>query len=442
MIDVGEEVRYARSGELNIAYRVLGEGPLDLVWVPNWLSNVDLWGEEQRFARFFDRLASFARVIVFDRRGSGLSDPVVGAPTLEERMEDIRTVMEGAQSERAAIVGFSEGVPMAALFSATFPERSSALVLYAGYARTMVSDDYPWAPATGDGRWRCMISQWGTGRNVAWFAPSMVDDPAFVAWWARFERSAASPGSVRQILRLNAEIDVRDVLSAIQVPTLVLHREGDRTIEVGNGRYLAEQIPDARLVEVPGDDHVPMVGDQDAILDEIQEFLTGARDEHEPDRTLSTVLFTDIVGSTELASEMGDRSFRDLVERHDAVIRRELRRHRGREVKTMGDGFLATFDGPARGIRCAVACVRELRAVGIKIRAGLHTGETEMVGDDVGGIAVHIAARVMALAGASEVLVSSTVKDLVVGSGIDFADRGVHDLKGVPGEWRVYAVAG
>jgi class 3 adenylate cyclase len=440
MIDVGEEVRYARSGELNIAYRVLGEGPLDLVWVPNWLSNVDLWGEEQRFARFFDRLASFARVIVFDRRGSGLSDPVVGAPTLEERMEDIRTVMEGAQSERAAIVGFSEGVPMAALFAATFPERSSALVLYAGYARTMVSDDYPWAPATGDGRWRCMISQWGTGRNVAWFAPSMVDDPAFVAWWARFERSAASPGSVRQILRLNAEIDVRDVLSAIQVPTLVLHREGDRTIEVGNGRYLAEQIPDARLVEVPGDDHVPMVGDQDALLDEIEEFLTGARSIRETERVLATVMFTDLSRSTELAGSLGDRRWRSLLERHDAAVRREVERCRGQAIKSLGDGVLATFDGPARAIRCALAIRERLRPLGLELRAGLHTGEIETIENDVSGIAVHITARVLESARPGEILASSTVRDLVVGSGLAFEDRGTHELRGVPGEWRLHAV--
>jgi pimeloyl-ACP methyl ester carboxylesterase len=434
------ETRYARSGDLNIAYQVLGGGDLDLIWVPNWLTNVDIWWEEPTFVRFFQRQASFARLILFDRRGSGLSDPVVGAPTLEERMDDIRAVMDTVGSERAAICGFSEGAPMAILFAATYPERSTALVLYAAAAKMYPTPDYPFAPAATD--WRGVIRNWGTGQNLELFAPSAASDPRYRTFWGRFEKATASPGWLLRVLRLNAEVDVRAVLPSISVPTLVIHRAGDQTVDVKNGRYLGQTIPGARYVELPGDDHVPMVGDQDAILDEIQEFLTGARDEHEPDRTLSTVLFTDIVGSTELASEMGDRSFRDLVERHDAVIRRELRRHRGREVKTMGDGFLATFDGPARGIRCAVACVRELRAVGIRIRAGLHTGETEMVGDDVGGIAVHIAARVMALAGASEVLVSSTVKDLVVGSGIDFADRGVHDLKGVPGEWRVYAVAG
>ena len=331
---------------------------------------------------------------------------------------------------------------MAALFAATFPERSSALVLYAGYARTMVLKDYPWAPATGDGRWRCMISQWGTGRNVAWFAPSMSDDPAFVAWWASFERAAASPGSVRQILRLNAEIDVRDVLPAIQVPTLVLHREGDRTIDVGNGRYLAERIPGARLVEAPGDDHVPMVGDQDALLDEIEEFLTGARSARETERVLATVMFTDLSRSTELAGRLGDRRWRGLLERHDATVRREVEPARGRPIKSLGDGVLATFDGPARAIRCALAIRERLRPLGLELRAGLHTGEMETIENDVSGIAVHIAARVLEAARPGEVLASSTVRDLVVGSGLAFEDRGTHELRGVPGEWRLHAVVG
>jgi class 3 adenylate cyclase len=442
MIEVAQDVCYARSGELNIAYRVLGEGPRDVVWVPNWLSNVDAWREEPSFARFFDRLASFARVILFDRRGSGLSDPVIGAPTLEERMDDIRAVMEAAGSEQAAIIGFSEGVPMAALFAGTFPERSTALVLYAGYARTTTSDDYPWAPATGDGRWRRMIRDWGTGRNVAWFAPSMSDDHAFVAWWGRFERAGASPGSVLQILRLNAEIDVRDVLVAIQVPTLVLHRSGDLIIDARNGRYLAQHIPGARLVELPGRDHVPMVGDQDALLDEIEEFLTGARSAREGERVLATVMFTDLSGSTELAGRLGDRRWRDLLERHDAIVSREIERFRGRAVKSTGDGVLATFDGPARAIRCAVGIRASLRALGLELRAGLHTGEIETIGEDVGGIAVHIAARVLDAAHAGEILTSSTVRDLVVGSGLGFEDRGSHELRGVPGEWQLHAVAG
>ena len=432
------QTRYARSGDINIAYQVVGDGDHDLVWVPNWLSNVDVWWDEPEFARFFERLGSFSRLLMFDRRGSGLSDPVTGAPTLEERMDDIRAVMDAAGSERAALCGFSEGAPMAVVFAATYPERVSALVLYGAYAKTVPVPDYPFGPAAVD--YRDVIRRWGTGDNLDLFAPSALADRRFRAAWGRVERSTASPGWVLRVLRLNAEIDVRAVLPTISVPTLVIHRAGDRTVDVRNGRYIAAHVPGARYVELPGGDHVPMVGDQDAILDEIEEFVTGGRVEREPDRVLATVLFTDIVGSTRLASEIGDRAFRDLVASHDRTIRRELRRHDGREVKTTGDGFLATFSGPQRAIRCALDAARDLRELGIEIRAGLHTGETEVIGDDVGGIAVHIAARVMAKAGPSELLVSSRVKDLVVGSGIAFADRGLHALKGVPGEWRLYAV--
>jgi class 3 adenylate cyclase len=437
--------RYARCDELNIAYQVVGDGDLDLVWVPNWLSNVDMWRDEPSSARFFDRLASFSRLIIFDRRGSGVSDPVVGAPTLEERMDDIRIVMDEVGSERAALFGFSEGAPMASLFAASHPERVSALVLYGAYARSLATPDYPWAPAAlrpgGEaGRWDTAIRSWGTGENLRIFAPSMADDARFRRWWGRFERAAASPASAVEILRLNREIDVREILPAIGVPTLVLHREGDRTVAVENARFLAREIPGARLVEQPGDDHVPMVGDQDALLGEVEEFLTGVRQEREPDRVLATVLFTDIVGSTERAGELGDRAWRDLLASHDALVRQELERHRGREIKTVGDGFLATFDGPARAIRCAVAATRAVSQIGVQMRAGLHTGEVEVIGDDVGGMAVHIGARVGASASPGEVLVSGTVRDLVVGSGIGFHDRGAHTLRGVPGEWRLFAV--
>ncbi len=437
--------RYARSGDLNIAYQVVGNGALDIVWVPNWISNVDMWRDEPSSARFLDRLASFSRLIVFDRRGSGLSDPVVGAPTLEERMDDIRIVMDEVGSERAALFGFSEGAPMAALFAASHPERVSALLLYGAYARTMRAPDYPWAPAgyagtAEEGRWDGAVRHWGTGENLSVFAPSVADDTRFRAWWGRLERAAASPSSVVEILRLNREIDVRGVLPAIGVPTLVLHREGDLTVDVENARFLAREIPDACLIELPGDDHVPMVGDQDALLGEVEEFLTGMRQEREADRVLATVLFTDIVGSTERAGELGDRAWRDLLAAHDELVRRELERHRGREIKTVGDGFLATFDGPARAIRCAVAATRAVSQIGVQMRAGLHTGEVEVIGDDVGGMAVHIGARVGASARPGEVLVSGTVRDLVVGSGIDFHDRGPHTLRGVPGEWRLFAV--
>ena len=433
-------IRYARAGELNIAYQTVGEGDLDLVWVPNWLSNLDVWRDEPSFARFFDRVSSFSRLILFDRRGSGLSDPVAGAPTLEERMDDIRIVMDAVGSQRAALWGFSEGSPMAALFAATYPERVSALVLYGAYARSLAADDYPWGPARRDGRWTIAVREWGTGSNLELFAPAVAGDARFREWWARFERGAASPGSVLEILRLNGEIDVRDVLSTISVPTLVIHRTGDRVVDVENGRFLAEHIPGARYVELPGDDHVPMVGDADTIIDETEEFLTGMRPGAEPDRVLATVLFTDIVDSTRRAGELGDRRWRDLLDSHHAVVRGELARFRGREVKTVGDGFLATFDGPARAIRCALAVRDAVAGLGLEVRAGLHTGEAEVMGQDVGGIAVHIAARVVAAARAGEVLASSTVRDLVVGSGIEFADRGRHALRGVPGEWRLFAV--
>ncbi len=437
--------RYARCGDLNIAYQVVGDGALDLVWVPNWVSNVDMWRDEPAVARFFDRLASFSRLIAFDRRGTGLSDPVVGAPTLEERMDDIRIVMDEVGSERAALFGVSEGAPMASLFAASHPERVSALVLYGAYARSLAAPDYPWAPAHfrpggESGRWDQAIRDWGTGENLRIFAPSMADDARFRGWWARFERAAASPASALEILRLNREIDVRGILPAIGVPTLILHREEDRTVDVENARFLAREIPDARLVVQPGEDHLPMVGDQDGLLGEVEEFLTGMRMAREADRVLATVLFTDIVGSTERAGELGDRAWRDLLASHDALVRRELERHRGREIKTVGDGFLATFDGPARAIRCAVAATRAVAQIGVQMRAGLHTGEVEVIGDDVGGMAVHIGARVGASAAPGEVLVSGTVRDLVVGSGIGFSDRGVHTLRGVPGEWRLFAV--
>jgi pimeloyl-ACP methyl ester carboxylesterase len=435
------DVRYAQSGDLNVAYRVLGTGPLDLVWVPNWVSNVD-WIDEPIFERFFQRLASFARVIVFDRRGTGLSDPSDGAPDLEERMDDIRAVMDAAGSERAALFGYSEGGPMTALFAASHPDRVSALILFGSYAKTAATEDYPWGPAKMDGRWGRMIANWGTGRNLVEWVPSVAGDESTQAWWGRYERNAVSPGALLEILRLNAEIDIRDVLSAIRVPTLVIHRTDDQTISVENSRYLAEHIPGARLVELPGADHSAAFGDSDAVIAETEEFLTGAREAHQPDRVLATVLFTDIVDSTGHLNRLGDRRYRDLLARHHGLIRRELQRFRGREVKTIGDGFLATFDGPARAIRAGREITRCVRDLGVQLRCGLHTGEVEVIGDDVGGIAVHIAARVTDAADPDEVLVSSTVKDLVVGSGLHFSDRGTRELRGVPGEWRLYALAG
>ena len=435
------ETRYVRSsGDARIAYQVAGDGPLDLVFVSGFVSNVEDYWDEPFFARFFERLCSFARVAVFDKRGQGFSDRPPEPPTLEQTMDDIRAVMDAVGMEQAALLGISEGGPATALFAASQPSRVRALVLYGTWARIVRSDDYPEGVPreTFDAFAARVDDEWGGPFAVDVFAPSIAADPRFREQWARFLRRGGSPRDAVALLRMYRDSDVREALPAISAPTLVLHRSGDRLCPVAGGRRIGELIPGARFVELPGDDHLAWV-DPDQIIDEVEEFLTGHRQVREPERILATVMFTDIVGSTEQAAELGDSRWRDLVARHDDLVRRELGRHRGRAVKTLGDGFLATFDGPARGIRCAQAIAEGVRALGIEIRAGLHTGELELVGDDVAGMAVNIGARVAALAGAGEVLVSSTVKDLVVGSGIAFAERGVHDLKGVPGEWRLFA---
>jgi class 3 adenylate cyclase/pimeloyl-ACP methyl ester carboxylesterase len=431
--------RYAKSGEVSIAYQVFGDGPIDIVFIAGFVSHVDLVWEDPLLRRFFERLSSFARVINFDKRGQGASDPVSGAPILEERMDDVRAVMDAAGAERAALFTISEGGPLGMLFSATYPERVSALVLYGTMVKGTYSEDYPFAPTPE--MWEQYIElEWGQGLSANLLAPSYAHDDEFMQRWARFERMSSSPGMVRQILQMCSQVDARDVLPTVSVPTLILHREGDQNVPVEVGRYMAERIPGAKYVELPGDDHLWFVGDIDPVIEETEEFLTGARSTAEPDRVLATVLFTDLVDSTRRASELGDRAWRELLERHDALMRRELERHRGREVKTIGDGFLATFDGPARGIRCACSARDAVRELGFEMRAGLHTGECELIGDDVAGIAVNIGARVGSAAAPGEVLVSRTVTDLVAGSGIEFADRGVHALKGVPGDWQLYAV--
>ncbi len=440
------ETRYARSGEYSIAYQVVGDGEFDLVYVPGLASHLELFWEEPAYSRFLHRLASFSRLILMDRLGTGLSDrlPPNQASTYEQRMDDIRAVMDAVGSERAALLGWSEGAPLCAMFAATYPQRTAALVMYGGMPRFLEDRDYPWGmpPELMDEWIERVPEAWGQDEELLrLWAPGVADEPGPRRWFARFSRLAASPGAAGALFRMTRDLDVRDILPAIRVPTLIIHRTGDTLIRVEHSRYMADRIPGARLVELPGEDHLWWFGDQDAIVDEVEEFLTGARSAPEPDRMLATVLFTDIVGSTERAAELGDKHWRELLERHSAIIRRELERHRGREVKTTGDGFLATFDGPARGIRCASAIVDAVRPVGIEIRAGLHTGECEVMNGDVGGIAVHTGARVSSEAGPGEVLVSSTVKDLVAGSGIEFEDRGVRELKGVPGEWRLFAVA-
>ena len=439
------QTRFTRSGNVHIAYQVVGDGPLDLVYIPGWVSHVELAWEEPTLASFLERLASFSRLIVFDKRGTGLSDRVPDSqlPTHEERMDDLRAVMDAAGSDRAAIFGFSEGGSLATLFAATYPQRTIALVTFGCFAKRIWAPDYPWAP-TPEQRERdyeVVARDWGGAMDLASLVPSKAGDEAFTRRLATYLRRAASPGAAVALLRMNTQIDIRAVLPAIRVPTLVLQRVGDLDANVEEGRFLARHIPGARLIELPGVDHLPWVGDQNAVLDEVQEFLTGVRPIADIDRVLATVLFTDIVGSTETAARLGDRAWRVLLEQHHAMVRKELVRFRGREVNTAGDGFLATFDGPARAIRCAFAVLDGARALGLATRAGLHTGEIEQSAADVGGIAVHIGARVAAAASADETLVSSTVKDLVVGSGIAFADRGAHTLKGVPGEWRLYAAS-
>jgi class 3 adenylate cyclase len=435
---------YARSEDLHIAYQVVGAGPRDLVLVPPFVSHIEHYWEDPLVSRFLTRLASFSRLILFDKRGTGLSDrvPPDRLPTLEQRMDDVRAVLDAAGSQRAALFGPSEGGPMSALFAATYPQRTSALILYGTFASTIRDAAYPWGmdPKERDKVVQAISDRWGQGTYVELLAPSLAGDERFRKWWARLERLGASPGAAMALRRMNGQIDIRQTLSAIRVPTLVLHRSGDLDTSIEEGRYLAAHIPGARFLDLPGADHLPWVGDQDTLLDEVQEFLTGTRPAAEPDRVLATVVFTDIVASTERAAELGDRRWRDLLFSHHAIVRRELERFRGREVKTVGDGFLATFDGPARAVRCAAAIRDGVGGLGLSIRAGLHTGECELIGDDVGGIAVHIGARVAATARAGEVLVSSTVKDLVVGSGIQFVDRGSHRLKGVPGSWRLFAV--
>lgn len=438
------ETRYARSGDVSIAYQVVGEGPFDLVFAPGWVSHVEEAWELPELRRFLERLASFSRLIVFDKRGTGMSDrvPNDALPTLEERVDDIRAAMDAAGSEAAAIFGVSEGGNMSVLFAATYPERTRALVTFGVFAKRVWSPDYPWAPRPEEraAAVEQVRREWGREMDLRQLAPSVPDDPVFKRGLLAYLRRSASPGAAAALLRMNTEVDVRAVLPAIRVPTLVIHRRGDRDARVEEGRWVAAQIPGARFVELDGEDHLPWVGDAASVLGAVEEFLTGTRPPPEPDRTLATVLFTDIVGSTTKAAELGDLAWRTLLERHHALIRRQLARFRGREVDTAGDGFLASFDGPARAIRCACAIVEAVRELGLEVRAGVHTGECELADGKVAGIAVHVGARVAEAARPGEVLVSQTVKDLVVGSGIVFAERGAAELKGVPGEWRLYAV--
>jgi len=436
------ETRFASTPEGEVGYQVFGDGPIDLLYVASWRWNIDAMWLEPRIERFFTHLASFSRVIVFDKRGTGISDPVpLGAlPTLEQWTDDIGAVLDAVDSERAAILGHGDGSIMAMLYAAAHPDRASALVVLDGLASGLQREDHPSGlpPHLLDR----MTDAWRDGgHRLRIVAPSLEADAAFVRRIERFWRLSLPPAAYVRMFRWIMQLDIRAVLPTIRVPTLVLHRTGDRLVPVDSGRYVADHIPGATFVELPGDDFYFFVGDQDSLLDEIQGFLTGVRGSPEIDRILSTVMFTDIVGSTDRAAELGDRRWREALDVHDLTVRKHIEHFRGRRIKTTGDGVLATFDGPARAIRCARAIGNEVRQkLGIEVRAGLHTGEVELREEDIGGIAVALAARVMAEAGPSEVLVSSTVKDLVIGSGIEFDDRGSHPLKGVPGEWRLYAV--
>jgi len=437
------QTRYARSGEVGIAYQVFGEGELDLVVAFPFLSHLDLMWENPALSGFLERLGSFARVLVFDRRGVGLSDPVAGAPTLEERMDDVRAVIDAAGSERAALLGMSEGATMCMLFAATYPERTSALVLWGAMPRSTAAPDYPWAPereAVIEAQEELIGPMWGQGATIDIFSPSMAANPEAREFQARLERQAASPMRVQQLFEMFLDTDVRDALPLIQAPTLILHRRQDHAVNHRAGRWLAEQIEGSRYVELEGEDHFPWVGDSELALAAIEEFLTGVRPGPATQRVLATVLFTDIVDSTRLATERGDRRWRELLGQHAELTREQLRRFEGREIKSTGDGFLSTFEGPTRGAECARAIADAVPALGIELRAGLHTGEVELIGEDIGGIAVHVAARIAALAGPHEVLASRTVRDLAAGSAVDFQPAGRHALKGVPDEWDVYSV--
>ena len=440
------ETRYARSGDVSIAYQVVGDGPFDVVFVPPSSSHVELGWEVPNMRAFREGISSFARLICFDKRGTGMSDRVAGVPTLETRMDDVRAVMDAAGSERAAVIGWSEGVAMSALFAATYPQRAWALILYGGFARELRAHDYPWGETEADvvrmiDEERASDERPGATEKVARSGmPTASDDE--IAAMARLMRQSISPGASEALSRMNIQIDVRHVLPAIRVPTLVLHNSGDRWVEVERGRDLAGRIPGAEFVEFPVEGHMTPAADMPAVLEEIERFLQAAWEtdaRREPDRQLATLLFTDIVDSTAHLARLGDAGWRELLERHHSLVRNELARARGTEVDTAGDGFFAAFDGPARAVRCAKSIVDGMHELGLDVRTGLHTGECEIVDGKMSGIAVHTGARVAAHAGPGEVLVSSTVKDLVAGSGLEFEDRGVHELKGIPGEWRLYA---
>ena len=433
--------RYAQSGDVNIAYQVYGDAPIDVVFLPGFISHVEAFWEEPGIARMFDRIASFARLILMDRRGVGLSDPLAVPTPLEDEIGDLDAVLDAVGSEQAVLYAYTSGGPYVIQYAHARPERVRALVLHACFARTTRADDTPWAdtPEEREARLEELHQHWGEGVNVGLLAPTATADESLRAWFGRLERLAASPGQARVLAEQMGRTDVRSLLPELRVPTLVIHRTGDQLVNPEHSRYLARKIPGAKLVELPGDDSLASVGDTEAFFGEVEEFLTGERSVAEPDRALLTVLFTDICDGTLRAAELGDRRWRDMLAGHDAEVRRQLERFGGREVKTIGDGFLAVWEGrPSPAVRCARAIVEAARAVGVDVRTGLHTGECEVIGDDVGGMAVHIAARVSALAGPGQVMASGTTFGTVVGTGFSWTSEGAHNLKGVPGQWPIF----
>jgi len=435
------ETRYVLSGDVSIAYQVMGDAPIDLIVVPGLTSHIEFMHELPGYTAFLRRLSRFVRVVTFDKRGQGLSDQISGAPTLEQRMDDVRAIMDDIGSKRAVLLGFSEGCPMSLLFAATYPERVSHLVLFGGFARAADLAPKGSTKEAADARLALRIQSWGKGDTMKRVAPSQAGDPNTVALFAKFERLANSPGSLRTIMILNRQIDVSSILHTVQVPTLVLHRKTDVVVPVELGRNLATQITGGKYLEYPDGDHAVWTGDSEAVAGDIEEFLTGQRGNAAVDfeRILATVMFTDIVDSTRRAAEVGDARWRGLLDDHDHLARQMIEKHRGLLVKSTGDGVLATFDGPARAVRCALALSSATRSIGLPVRAGLHTGEIELRGHDIGGIAVHAAARVMAESATNEVMVSRVVTDLVAGAGLRFTERGSFELKGLPGRWDLYA---
>lgn len=440
------KTKYARSGEVLIAYQITGEGPVDVVWAPGTMSHLDMDWENPRRALFFERFSKFCRLIRFDKRGTGLSDRPVKMATLEERTDDIRAVMDDVGIERANIIGVSEGGSMASLFAATHPERVITLMVWGAQARWISSPDHPWGQTQEehDQMLASIQDDWPSFDYITGFGAGVGRDadPAFIEAVARYMRAAASPSAVRAYETMNGQIDTRPILPSIRASTLVMHRTGDPCANLHAARDMASRIPGAKFIEYPGNSHSMMLDDMDTILSDIQEFITGERPIDSSDRILATVLFLDIASSTERAAQLGDTAWSNLLNSYYAIARKELARFRGKETNTSGDGILATFDGPARAVRCALAIVGAVRQLGIEVRAGVHTGECEMMGDNVGGIAVHTGARIMSKADPGGVMVSGTVKDLVAGSGIDFNERGTHELKGVPGEWKLFAARG